>query len=94
MDFYLYEKGFFHGKVLVIDHQWADIGTANWDPRSFYLNDESNCIINDAKVAAELESLIQNDIKDSEKLTIKAFNELPAWQKALRKMPEWVYYYF
>jgi cardiolipin synthase A/B len=94
VDFYLYEKGFFHGKVLVIDHQWADIGTANWDPRSFYLNDESNCIINDARVAAELESLILNDINDSEKLTIKAFNELPAWQKALRKTPEWVYYYF
>jgi len=94
VDLYLYEKGFFHGKVLVIDHKWADIGTANWDPRSFYLNDESNCIIRDAKVAAELESLIHNDINDSKKLTMKAFNELPAWEKALRKTPEWVYYYF
>lgn len=94
VEFYLYEKGFFHGKVLVIDHQWADIGTANWDPRSFYLNDESNCIIRDAKVAAELESLIHKDINDSKKLNMKAFNELPAWEKALRKTPDWVYYYF
>ncbi|NMH71028.1 cardiolipin synthase [Bacillus sp. RO3] len=94
IDLYLYEKGFFHGKVMVIDHKWADIGTANWDPRSFYLNDESNCIIRDEKIARELESLIHNDIHDSEKLTMNAFNKLPAWEKALRKTPRWVYYYF
>ncbi len=79
---------------MVIDHKWADVGTANWDPRSFHLNDESNCIIRDEGVAVKLESLINMDIKDSEKLTRKAFDELPSWEKALQKTPQWLYYYF
>lgn len=94
VNLYLYEKGFFHGKVMVVDHEWADVGTANWDPRSFHLNDESNCIIQDEKVARQLEYLIQEDIRESKKLTLKAFKELPAWEKALQKTPEWLYYYF
>ncbi|WP_226674001.1 phospholipase D-like domain-containing protein [Rossellomorea aquimaris] len=94
VNLYLYQKGFFHGKVMVIDHKWADVGTANWDPRSLHLNDESNCIIRDEGVAMKLESLINKDIKDSEKLTRKAFDELPSWEKALQKTPQWLYYYF
>ncbi|PFA67738.1 cardiolipin synthase [Bacillus sp. AFS015802] len=94
VNLYLYQKGFFHGKVMVIDHEWADVGTANWDPRSFYLNDEGNCIIRDEEVARRLESLIKEDIKDSEKLTEQAFNELPSWEKALQKTPPWLYFYF
>jgi cardiolipin synthase A/B len=70
------------------------MGTANWDPRSFHLNDESNCIIRDEAVSGQLESLIQQDIQDSEKLTLKAFNDIPFWEKALQKTPQWLYYYF
>ncbi|CAN7414996.1 phospholipase D-like domain-containing protein [Rossellomorea sp. LjRoot5] len=91
---YLYQKGFFHGKVMVVDHAWADVGTANWDPRSFYLNDESNCIIRDEEVARHLESLIKEDMKDSEKVTRRDFDELPFWEKPLQKTPHWLYYYF
>jgi cardiolipin synthase A/B len=94
VNLYLYQKGFFHGKVMVVDHAWVDVGTANWDPRSFYLNDESNCIIRDKEVARHLESLIEKDLKDSEKLTMEAFDELPSWEKALQKTPPWLYYYF
>lgn len=94
VNLYLYQKGFFHGKVMVIDHDWADVGTANWDPRSFHLNDESNCIIRDEKIAAKLEFLINKDIQDSEKLTRKAFDDLPKWERILQKTPNWIYYYF
>ncbi len=41
------EMDFFHGKVTIIDGEIVDIGTANFDNRSFYLNCESNCIIYD-----------------------------------------------
>ncbi|WP_201713941.1 cardiolipin synthase [Rossellomorea arthrocnemi] len=94
VNFYLYQKGFFHGKVMVIDHEWADVGTANWDPRSFRLNDESNCIIRNKAAARQLESLIEKDIRDSEKLTKKTFSELPVWERLLQKTPAWLYNYF
>lgn len=90
---YLYEKGFFHGKVMIIDHQWADLGTANWDPRSLFLNDESNCIIEGNKVT-ELEQLVLKDMEDGRRLSFKDFEEIPLWQKGLEYTPKWVFRYF
>ncbi|BCB03549.1 cardiolipin synthase [Bacillus sp. KH172YL63] len=94
VNFYLYQKGFFHGKVIIIDHQWADVGTANWDSRSFHLNDESNAIIQDAEVALKLEALINEDMEDSAKLTMESFDQLPIWQWVLKSTPGWLSYYF
>lgn len=31
-----------HAKTVVVDHDWATVGTANFDYRSFFLNDEMN----------------------------------------------------
>jgi cardiolipin synthase A/B len=94
VEFYSYKKGFFHGKVMVIDHKWTDIGTANWDPRSFYLNDESNCIIYDVKFAGEMEGKLKQDMEDSKRVTKKELTNIPFWKKLFKHTPEWIYYYF
>ncbi|WP_066188141.1 MULTISPECIES: phospholipase D-like domain-containing protein [Gracilibacillus] len=40
----LYKDGFFHGKVIFIDEQFCLTGTANFDRRSWQLNQELNII--------------------------------------------------
>ena len=35
---YLYEPGFMHQKVALVDRDFAVVGTANFDNRSFRLN--------------------------------------------------------
>ncbi len=94
IDIYLYTKGFFHGKVMVIDDKLADIGTANWDPRSMYLNDEANCIITDKDIVSEVNKQLSEDFLNSRKLTIDLYEDLPFWEKWFMHTPESVYFYF
>ena len=34
-----------HSKVVLVDGEWASVGTANLDNRSLYLNFEVNCLL-------------------------------------------------
>ncbi len=49
--------GFDHSKYLVVDQQWALIGSANWDPRSLRLNFELNLEVHCSRLAAALHAL-------------------------------------
>ncbi|MEI5905895.1 cardiolipin synthase [Bacillus spongiae] len=93
VEIYFYTKGFFHGKVMMIDNKVADVGTANWDKRSLYLNDESNCLIYNQDTVHEVEQQLKKDFSNSRKVTISYFNEIPIWEKWLMKMPKWMTYY-
>jgi cardiolipin synthase len=66
---YQYDSGFFHAKVIVIDDQICDIGTANFDKRSLYLNHEINCFIYDQQFVRKVKSILLQDIQASEEVT-------------------------
>jgi cardiolipin synthase len=57
-----------HGKVAVIDDDWATVGSSNLDPLSLALNLEANVVLRDAGFAGELrerlEYLIEHDCKE------------------------------
>lgn len=72
---YQYKNGFYHAKTLVIDDKVCDIGTANFDKRSLYLNKEINCYIYDSNFITRLKTIIAKDIRDSEPLTLKDLNQ-------------------
>ena len=48
-----YEPTMFHCKVMVVDGLWVSVGSSNFDPRSFSINDETNLNVYDAAFAAE-----------------------------------------
>lgn len=56
-----------HGKVAVVDDDWATVGSSNLDPLSLSLNLEANVIVRDRAFAAELsgrlDALIHSDCK-------------------------------
>ena len=41
----------YHTKLLVVDDLWTSVGSANFDNRSFRLNDEANLNVLDAEFA-------------------------------------------
>lgn len=41
---YLYQKGMMHAKTVVVDQDWATVGSMNFDQRSMHLNFEANCM--------------------------------------------------
>ena len=72
---FLYNKGFIHSKVVIIDDEIASTGSANMDLRSFMLNFEVNAFIYDKKVIERMTDDFYNDLKCSEELTLENFKK-------------------
>jgi cardiolipin synthase len=72
---YEYVRSGIHQKVLIVDRQWCTIGSTNFDPRSFRINDEITVAIHDAAVAQELVQAFEDDISGAEIWTLQRWNE-------------------
>lgn len=66
VEIYWYTKGMLHAKTMVVDDQFATVGTSNMDYRSFDINFEINALIYDADIACELNNYFYQDINDCE----------------------------
>ncbi len=66
---HLYENGFMHQKVLLVDEEYASVGTANLDNRSFRLNFEMMVLLNDDGFAREVADMLERDFAQSTLLT-------------------------
>ena len=63
----IYEYGprMLHSKALLVDDHLVSIGSANFDYRSFRLNFEVAVVCHDARLAGELERVIEGDLAHS-----------------------------
>src|SRR3546814_11700502 len=59
---YQYGPRLLHTKALLVDDEFALIGSANFDNRSFRLNFELSMLFHDATLAAELAALFEHDL--------------------------------
>lgn len=67
---YEYQPTMMHCKVMVIDGLWSSVGSANFDDRSFRLNDEANLNVFSEDLAREQTALIDVDIVDSRRMVV------------------------
>ncbi len=74
---YQYTKGMMHSKVVLVDGEWASVGTANLDIRSLYLNFEINCLLYSPSAVAELEQAFQHDLDTAVRLDRHVFARRP-----------------
>lgn len=72
---YIYENGFLHTKMIVIDDEASTVGTANIDVRSFKLNFEVNAFIYDRETSHQLAELFEEDMKLSTEMTWELYEE-------------------
>ena len=57
-----YQPTMFHLKTMVVDGMLSTIGSANFDERSFHLNEELNLVIYDAPFAGVMQERFRNDL--------------------------------
>ncbi len=76
-----YRGAMMHAKVLIIDGEWAVLGTTNMDNRSFEHNDEVNVAMRDAAVAARLMDDYRRDVGDSDEISLARWRARPVWEK-------------
>jgi cardiolipin synthase A/B len=71
-----------HGKVALVDDEWATVGSSNLDPLSLSLNLEANVMIRDRvfnqHLATRLQSLIDEKCKE---VTLESVTPGPSWSK-------------
>ncbi|MFO0845703.1 MAG: cardiolipin synthase [Gemmataceae bacterium] len=80
---YLYARGMMHAKYLVVDDDWAFVGSANFDNRSLHLNFEAGCLLYDPGLVAELALQYERDLADAIPLDPWAFGQRTIWTKLL-----------
>jgi len=74
---YQYTGGMMHSKVVLVDDDWASVGTANLDNRSLHLNFEVNCLIYAQEAVAELEKAFLRDLEQAIRLDRTVYARRP-----------------
>lgn len=70
-----------HQKVMIVDRKWCTIGSANFDPRSFNINDEITVAIHDPRVAEELADTFERDLAACVEWTLNRWNGRSMWHR-------------
>jgi cardiolipin synthase len=74
---YEYGPRMLHSKALLVDDHLVSIGSANFDYRSFRLNFEVAVVCHDARLAGELERVIEGDLGHSPR--VREDRPRPLW---------------
>jgi len=77
-----YRKTQLHGKVAVIDDEWATVGSSNYDGLSLFVNQEANIVVKDAGFAQALREHIERGIADGVEIHHAEFDNMP-WHRRL-----------
>ena len=79
---WLYQPGFHHSKIMMVDERFCTVGSTNLDARSTRFDYEENALILDRHTTKELNDMFDRDIQNSILLTPEYWNEWrTGWQK-------------
>lgn len=79
---WLYQPGFHHSKIMMVDGKFCTVGSTNLDSRSLRYDYEVNALIIDKKITKELDDMFIRDTKKSVLLTKEEWNNFrTGWQK-------------
>ncbi|GAB5098182.1 MULTISPECIES: phospholipase D-like domain-containing protein [unclassified Caballeronia] len=78
-----YEKTMLHGKVAVVDSDWATIGSSNLDALSLVLNNEANMVLVNHPEIAGLHDAILNAFDEGRPIDQKHYAARPVTERML-----------
>jgi cardiolipin synthase len=76
-----YQPTMMHVKAMIVDDAWSVFGSANFDNRSFELNDEISVAVADKELAATLSQAFERDIAQSKEVRMDEWRGRPLHQK-------------
>ena len=79
---WLYQPGFHHSKIMMVDGRFCTVGSTNLDARSTRFDYEENAVIIDRHTTRELDDMFERDKKESVYLTPEVWKEFRTpWQR-------------
>jgi cardiolipin synthase len=71
-----------HAKTMCVDGCWSAVGSANFDNRSFQLNDEATLCVASSAFAERLTAQFERDLEVSERIDSDRWSERGRVQRA------------
>ena len=78
-----YSRGIDHSKFMVIDDDWAAVGSANLDERSMRLNFELSLLVSDSATNAELARIFRSTTAEGKEINREEFARRPLHEKLI-----------
>lgn len=72
-----------HSKAIIIDDDFATVGSTNFDFRSFEHNFEANMLIYSQEFNSRIKSQFMRDQKECERVTAVTWRQRPLLEKSL-----------
>ncbi len=91
VDIWIYQPGFHHTKIIMIDGRFCTVGSANLNARSLRFDYEANAVIVDSCTTKELNELFDGEKKDCFKLTERKWKE---WRTPWKRFAGWIAHFF
>jgi cardiolipin synthase len=80
------QENMLHSKVMVVDDQWAVLGSCNLDARSLWINLEFLAVVHSHKLARVLNEVVAYEIARSRRITLKNYQERRWWWRVLGRL--------
>lgn len=84
---WIYQPGFHHTKIIMVDGRFCTVGSANLNARSLRWDREENAVIVDACTTRELDTLFEQQKQDSFLLTAEKWKQ---WRTPWKRFVGWV----
>ncbi len=78
---YLFDGGFHHSKIMMVDDTFCTVGTANLNSRSLCYDYETNAFIFDPGITKQLNDMYDRDIENSTLMTPEYWKKYSKWKK-------------
>lgn len=81
VDIYIFNGGFHHSKIMMVDSTYCTVGSTNLNSRSLHYDYEVNAFVFDKETTSELMDIFKEDQKNSTQLTAEMYKKRSLWKK-------------
>jgi cardiolipin synthase len=78
-EIYEYQQTMYHVKMMIVDGVWVTVGSTNFDPRSFAINDEANLDVFDPGFANRQTAVFEADLMRAKRIGLDDWRNR-SWQ--------------
>jgi cardiolipin synthase len=86
VEIHVYQPTMLHTKMLIIDRELVSVGSTNFDPRSFRLNDEASLNIYDVNFATDMTRVFETDLQQATSYSLEMWTRRPLRERLEEKL--------